>query len=369
MKENTPKMPAFSVKKLVRILSLALFALGFMPMCLVSCSGESREFGALDAIKGVSMNLYEGYDQELVKPQPLMLLVFLLPLLIFALTWLRQLPGRANAGIGIGAVVVDLIVWFRFRSAAEQLANENYCGFKTTGWYGLNLVVLVALLILLALVAANVRSMDAALFRPIPMQHRPNTARPVNPAPPPGGAGFGGPGAVIGYCAKCGAPLKAGTRFCGACGTPIVAEAPRQEPAPAASPAAMYRPEASPTAPAAGPVGWETSPVQSAAEPVSWKASPTAPAAEPVNWEATPVQPAAEPVSWEEPPVQPAAGPVGWETSPTAPAAEPTQLEQGSAVDVSEPVPPAPTALYCPECGAKLPPLSRFCPECGTPVE
>lgn len=49
-----------------------------------------------------------------------------------------------------------------------------------------------------------------------------------------------------GYCAQCGAPLRANAAFCTGCGAPAVsAAAPTQSPAPAASPTPTGRPQRS----------------------------------------------------------------------------------------------------------------------------
>lgn len=128
------KKPAVTAANVMRWLLFLCAVLFFCPSFFVSCSGKDVKVSAMTAVKGVSM-----YGDQVVDPHPVMLVCLLLPVAALALLYLKKFSDQATAGLAAACMVVDFIVWLVFRSAVKKIADENYCDFRTSAWYAINL--------------------------------------------------------------------------------------------------------------------------------------------------------------------------------------------------------------------------------------
>lgn len=222
MDENGKKS-VFTVKKVLRALSLVCIILVFCPSFLVSCSGETMKVNVMTAIGGV-----EAYGEKVVDPHPVMLLCLLIPAAVLVLLFIKKFTDKKTAAIILGGTAVDLVIWFAFRSSVKNLAEENNFEFKTTGWYVLNIIVLILIIVLTALVVASKMQMDADLVSALTgggaqnMLHQMSSA--VTQAAGNAASSIGNRTKkedTIGFCSKCGSPIAYGCKFCTSCGTPV----------------------------------------------------------------------------------------------------------------------------------------------------
>lgn len=164
MEENkvtnaTPdRKPRFTVKNILRILTVLCMIFVFCPAFLVSCSGQDVNVNVMTAVEGV-----KAYGETVVKPQPLMLLCLLLPIAVMVLLFVKKFAEKLNSTIILGCTAVDLVIWFVFRGAVKKIAEENYCTFKTTPWFVLNVIAMLLIIIVNALILLGKMQMDTDL--------------------------------------------------------------------------------------------------------------------------------------------------------------------------------------------------------------
>lgn len=153
--EASEKKPRFTVKNILRILTVLCMIFVFCPSFLVSCSGQDVNVNVMTAVEGV-----KAYGETMVKPQPLMLLCLLLPIAVMVLLFVKKFTEKLNSTIILGCTAVDLVIWFIFRGAVKKIAEENYCTFKTTPWFVLNVIVMLLIIIANALILLEKMQMD-----------------------------------------------------------------------------------------------------------------------------------------------------------------------------------------------------------------
>lgn len=234
LNQTTEKTSVFTIKNILRVLSLLCIVFVFCPSFLVSCSGETINVNVMTAVGGLS-----SYGQTVVDPHPIMLICLLIPVAILVLLFIKKLTDNKTALIILICGIVDFIIWLIFRSSVKKLAEENYCTFKTTAWYFINIIVLILIILLSALVLIMKSRLDAdliALFSgggtkevlgqmSATMSQMSNTvsqmagnvatnvATSINNKKQRENA--------IGFCSKCGSPIAYGVKFCTSCGTPV----------------------------------------------------------------------------------------------------------------------------------------------------
>lgn len=219
-----------TLKNVMRLLSVLCAVFVFCPVFLVSCSGNDMNISAMIAVKGISV-----YEQQVVDPHPVMLICLLLPIAVLVLLFLKKLSEQKTAGIIVACGIADFIIWIIFRSTVKNKAEENYCSFKTTGWYAVNLIVILLLILFSILIALKKIEMEKDLIslfssgggQEILNQMSDTVGRMSNVA-----------GSLvesvadnmnqkklkedaIGYCSKCGSPITYDCKFCISCGTPV----------------------------------------------------------------------------------------------------------------------------------------------------
>lgn len=233
MNENTvvnEKKPILTVKNIMRALALLCIVFVFCPSFLVSCSGQDMNVNVMTAVGGVSM-----YGETVVKPHIIMLLCLLIPIAVLVLLFIKKFADKQTAGIILGCTAVDFIIWLIFRASVKKVAEENYCSFKTTGWYVINIIVMLLIIIFSLLVVIEKMKLDtdlAAAFAGKDVQETLNQMSATVSQMSSTVTKMAGNAVAnvnnkvakenaIGFCAKCGAPIAYGCKFCTSCGTPV----------------------------------------------------------------------------------------------------------------------------------------------------
>jgi uncharacterized membrane protein len=218
------KKSAVTVKNVLRVLSFLCLIFVFCPAFLVSCSDQDVSVSAMDAVSGLS---YQGEKVE--EGNPVMLLCLFIPIVILVLLFIRKYADRLKASIICGVTVVDFILWLVFKSVVKSKAEEQYCTFKTTGWYVLNIIAMLLMIVVSALVIIKRIDMETDLIAAFTggaaapgnqQASAPNAG--ASAASPNAGAGNAAPPKMQAvYCKNCGAKLTPGAAFCKSCGTKV----------------------------------------------------------------------------------------------------------------------------------------------------
>lgn len=228
------KKSVFTVKMILKACALICMILVFCPSFLVSCSGRNMDVSAMTALRTIKI-----YGEAVSKPHPIMLLTLILPAAALALLSIRRYTDRKTAGLILGCASVDTLVWILFRAAVKNYAENNYCRFETTGWFVLNIITLLGMMLLTTLVVRRKLQLDSDLKEVLAgggtqdtlnqmsqkmgqmagsmMQMAGNAANNIGS----NSGGDSGGKEVIGFCSKCGRPIRYGNRFCTKCGTPV----------------------------------------------------------------------------------------------------------------------------------------------------
>lgn len=222
--------PFLSINKLLKVLSALCIIFVFCPAFLVSCSGEDIEVSVMTAVEGLS-----AYGETVAEPRPIMLLCLLLPIVIIVTLFIKKLNGKKAALITVGCAVIDIIIWLLFKSAVKELAEENYCDFKVTGWYYINFAMLLIIIVFSFLVVINKLNMEKDLLGSFSnagvknaLEQMSNSVGQMSETVSHIAGGVVSTikeksvkEDVIGYCSKCGKPIVYGCKFCMTCGTAV----------------------------------------------------------------------------------------------------------------------------------------------------
>lgn len=185
----------FSAKRILQGLAILCIVFVFCPSFMVSCSGQTMNISAMTAIKGI-----EYYGEEAVAAHPIMVVSILLPAVILVVLFAKKIAEKLSAKICIGCMAVDILVWFVFRNTAKKAAEEYYCTFKTTGFFVLNILIMLLIMVISALVIWEKISLECDV-REVLMSSEAKKN--------------------IGYCTKCGTPILQDGAFCTKCGAPV----------------------------------------------------------------------------------------------------------------------------------------------------
>ena len=233
MNENTTineLKPFFTINKLLKVLSALCIIFVFCPAFLVSCSGEDIEVSVMTAVKGLS-----AYGETVSEPSPIMLVCLILPILILVVLSLKKIDSKKAALITMGCTIADVIVWLLFKTAVKEMAEENYCDFKVTGWYYINFVALLIMIVISLLIVINKLRMETDFLGGFSNAEVKSTLKQMSNSVGQMSETVsqiaGGVVStikeksvkedLIGYCSKCGKPIVYGCKFCMACGTAV----------------------------------------------------------------------------------------------------------------------------------------------------
>ena len=231
------KKLSVTVKNIIRTLTFCCVILFFCPMFMVSCSDsdwgvdtDPIKVSAVTAIKGIS-----SYGETLVSPQPVIALCLLLPVAVLVFLFIKKFTDKQTSAAVCGMTVLDLIIWIIFRTSAKKFAEDAQCQFKTTGWYVINIIALLLILIFTVLILINRLQMQTDLMDVFSKKDIHNAMGQMsdtvghfsNTMSQMAGNVAGNirkrtmKEDIIGYCAKCGKPITYGHKFCISCGTPV----------------------------------------------------------------------------------------------------------------------------------------------------
>ena len=231
------KKLSVTVKNIIRTLTFCCVILFFCPMFMVSCSDSDWgvdtdliKVSAVTAIKGIS-----SYGETLVSPQPVIALCLLLPVAVLVFLFIKKFTDKQTSAAVCGMTVLDLIIWIIFRTSAKKFAEDAQCQFKTTGWYVINIIALLLILIFTVLILINRLQMQTDLMDVFSKKDIHNAMGQMsdtvghfsNTMSQMAGKVAGNirkrtmKEDIIGYCAKCGKPITYGHKFCISCGTPV----------------------------------------------------------------------------------------------------------------------------------------------------
>ncbi len=246
---STPSEPGVkpTVRNAVRMMSAVCIIIFFCPTFMVSCSGQDIGVSAAGVVGGLK---YHG--STIGGAHPVMLLALLLPAALIGITFAdSKLNDKGKAIATICITAASIFIWNTFRSAVKSAADENYCEYRSTLWYALNLIILVLLMIISILILADkikwetnlivfikggemrdlAQGMAASVKSAISEQVQKQSPGPDGSIPPetPGGADTGihvGESSSdtddeVSFCPHCGKPIKAGSRFCTKCGSSL----------------------------------------------------------------------------------------------------------------------------------------------------
>ena len=241
--ENNRKI-VITVKKVLKALSLICFVIVFCPTFLVSCSGQNMNVSVMTAVGGVSIS-----GERVVAPHPIMLLCLIIPMAVFILLSIKKYTDKKNASIIAIGGGVDLIIWIIFRSGVKKAAEDIGFTFKTTGWYVINIIFLMLIILLTSLIVVGKLQKESDLIAVLSGKETQNALNQMSATMSQMSTAvtqWAGNVASnvnnrnkvknpIGFCAKCGTPIGYGSHFCTSCGTPVPqsmideAEAARKE--------------------------------------------------------------------------------------------------------------------------------------------
>lgn len=225
VQSQTQKPPMVTARRVMKIIAIFIIIFCFCPSFLVSCSGTDIEVSAMDAALGMT---YRG--ERITEAHPIMLLCLLIPVAVLVILFIIRIKDRTSAAVVTMLMAADLVLWLLLFYGVKSATEENYCTFKSTPWYMINVICIIAMIILGALVCFRKIYYDGMLVTD-------ETAKKTREALDDVGKNMKKivaeaaketkmpePQNVIGYCSKCGSPLDAESVFCTKCGTPVPAD-------------------------------------------------------------------------------------------------------------------------------------------------
>lgn len=223
------KKSMFTVRNIVRALSMLCIAFVFCPTFLVSCSGQKMEISAMDIATGISV-----YGQK-SDSYPALFICLLLPAVVFAVMLMKNIAAKKAALIVLACSGIDAAIWMFVKSAIKEAADQYYCTCETTGWYAANMIALILMILTACLVLIGKVHLDADVSGTgssagtkkawNQMSSAVNQMSSVVTKVAGDVAGNIGNKVArenaIGFCSKCGSPIAYGNRFCTSCGAPV----------------------------------------------------------------------------------------------------------------------------------------------------
>lgn len=223
MREITRK-PLITVENIIRVLSVIVTIIFFCPTYVLSFTEQKVGVSAMNLVGGMKHN-----GEAMIKPQFVLLLLFLLPVAILVVLFLRQITEEKVSLITTGCAVLDLVILFVSCVIANNMANKYALSIKVTAWFVFNIIFLlfiIALAILTLLRTIYLEEDLLALCRGTAVD---DTFDRVSSAVSQVIAKVTGKAVkesvpqedIMGYCFKCGTAIVFGDEFCTSCGWPV----------------------------------------------------------------------------------------------------------------------------------------------------
>lgn len=217
-----------TVKNVLRALFLCCTILAFCPSFLVSCSGKNVEVSLMTAVGGLEM-----FGEMIVEPHVFMIICLIIPVGLLILTFLKKVSKKVVVTSSLLASIIDTIIWICFRNKVKEVANQAYSDFKVTGWYVLNIIILLLIILISVLLITKKIEMETDVFSIITNIDKENAKKLLtngmnqavsavsNVSEKISETSNGKNKNIVGYCSKCGKQIKLDNRFCVNCGTPV----------------------------------------------------------------------------------------------------------------------------------------------------
>ena len=224
--KSREKKPAFTVKRVLKVLWFLCIVFVFCPSFLVSCSGKTVNVNVLNTAFGISV-----YGGQATDPHPIILITLLIPIVMLIFLFKSKSAEHKIFVTVLAGAAIDFVVWLLFRSEVKKVTSQNLCTFKTTPWYVINLLVLLLIIVLGALVMKHKIQMESDLVAALSgggtkaalnkmtkavTQISSSVAQMAENA-----VNKKSEESVIGYCSQCGKPIKQDFIFCTECGAPV----------------------------------------------------------------------------------------------------------------------------------------------------
>lgn len=230
MSNKTKKPEIINLKNLLRLLSLIIVYFFFVPVFLVSCSGQKVNVSGVRVATGDYQSIVGATSSHF-----LAFFLLLIPIGIIVVWTIRNLKDDKKAIISAHLATIDIIAWMLFKMRIKSFASNNYLTFKTTAGYRLNQFVLLIVLIFSTLIALKIlraemplRELAADIGRKLQdillkyQSHGEN----INPKPKQANSYYteNKQDEVTRppkFCGNCGSPIAPGDKFCNHCGKKI----------------------------------------------------------------------------------------------------------------------------------------------------
>ena len=225
MDKNKGFSSFLTIRYLLMLLTTICMLIFFFPTFKIKVSAwgfeEKVRFGLCSIVRGIR---YEGSRISDPAPGALICLMFLIGIIVvLVLNLLKKMPEKPCAIVVAAVSATDLLTWIilsivmksTIKKELRSYGLSNYVKFRVTGWYVINLLLLLAIIALSLLVVIRIFQMDGWLPFGFPAAAGP---RPTETAAPAAGLKTGDP---IGTCPTCGGTINYGSRFCAGCGTTV----------------------------------------------------------------------------------------------------------------------------------------------------
>lgn len=204
--QNVTTKTYATVKNVLRLISVILIAIFFLPTFLVSCSGQDIEISAKTIMAGYSIR-----GEEVIEPHAMCVIFFFIPIALLVIWILKnKLSLKKTALISSILGILDFFLWIYLKSSVKEAALDNSCTFKTTGWFLINQILLILLSILSVGIYFNYISIDSDIFQ---LFGRIKTDAKI--------VQDNLSDSTVRYCENCGNKIQEGNQFCTKCGTKI----------------------------------------------------------------------------------------------------------------------------------------------------
>ena len=194
------------MKSALKVISVVLICIFFLPTMTVSCGTSDSEIYKM-SVKDLTFGTTIFGQPVDATVWPIILLLLPIASLIILFVMKKKSANIINACL----MIVDLIIWIILINALDASCKENGLISGTTGWFTLNIILLIAAIAvsgILGFTKDPVVVPDPALMQPN-MQMQPNI--PIQNAAPAGDV----------FCPNCGNKLTNGSKFCDKCGTQL----------------------------------------------------------------------------------------------------------------------------------------------------
>lgn len=218
------RKPAVTTENVIRALAVIVTIIFFCPIFSIAYSEQKVGISAMKMIGGIK---YSG--EYLVKPQPLLLLLLLLPIAILVVLVLRNITEEMVSLITAVCGAVDLVAFFVFRAIAKNMSEKIAFSFKSTGWFVIGVLFLIAIIALAVLTVLRVLYLEDDLVVLIREKANKDTTDQMASAVKQIVENISGHVGkakapkedIMGYCFKCGTAIVFGDELCTSCGWPV----------------------------------------------------------------------------------------------------------------------------------------------------